>query len=97
MTIDLTAFSTRVARVRSAPTTTAAYRPRRTSDLWREDAAFITVARRSATHFAIFAFKDRKEATLAEDVAVMPLSDDGSKLLAAQGRLTTFTTRLPRR
>ena len=33
----------------------------------------------------IFAFKDRKETTLAEDVRGYALSEDGSKLLAAQG------------
>ena len=33
----------------------------------------------------IFAFKDRKETTLAEDIRGYALSDDGSKLLVAQG------------
>ena len=33
----------------------------------------------------IFAFKDRKETTIAEDIRGYELSDDGSKLLAAQG------------
>jgi tricorn protease len=33
----------------------------------------------------IFAFKDRKETTIAEDTRAYTLSDDGSKLLAAQG------------
>ena len=37
------------------------------------------------TQLRIFAFKDRKETTLAEDVRGYSLSDDGSKLLVAQG------------
>ncbi len=37
------------------------------------------------TVLKIFAFKDRKEATLAEDIRGYTLSDDGSKVLVAQG------------
>ena len=37
------------------------------------------------TQLRIFAFKDRKETTIAEDVRGYALSDDGSKLLVAQG------------
>jgi tricorn protease len=37
------------------------------------------------TVLKIFAFKDRKEATIAEDVRGFVLSEDGSKLLVAQG------------
>jgi tricorn protease len=37
------------------------------------------------THLKIFAFKDRKEATIAEDIRGYTLSDDGSKVLVAQG------------
>jgi tricorn protease len=37
------------------------------------------------TVLKIFAFKDRKETTIAEDIRGYVLSDDGSKLLVAQG------------
>jgi tricorn protease len=37
------------------------------------------------TVLKIFAFKDRKESTIAEDIRGFVLSDDGSKLLVAQG------------
>ena len=37
------------------------------------------------TVLKIFAFKDRKESTIAEDIRGYTLSDDGSKLLVAQG------------
>ena len=37
------------------------------------------------TVLKIFAFKDRKETTIAEDIRGYALSDDGSKLLVAQG------------
>ena len=37
------------------------------------------------TVLKIFAFKDRKEATIAEDIRGFVLSEDGSKLLVAQG------------
>jgi tricorn protease len=37
------------------------------------------------TVLKIFAFKDRKEATIAEDIRGYVLSEDGSKLLVAQG------------
>ena len=37
------------------------------------------------TNLKIFAFKDRKEATIAEDIRGYVLSEDGSKLLVAQG------------
>ncbi|HEV7744509.1 MAG TPA: S41 family peptidase [Pyrinomonadaceae bacterium] len=37
------------------------------------------------TLLKIFAFKDRKESTIAEDVRGYVLSDDGSKLMVAQG------------
>ncbi|MBC8031843.1 MAG: PD40 domain-containing protein [Pyrinomonadaceae bacterium] len=37
------------------------------------------------TNLKIFAFKDRKEATIAEDIRGYVISDDGSKLLVAQG------------
>jgi len=37
------------------------------------------------TVLKIFAFKDRKEATIAEDIRGYTLSDDGSKVLVAQG------------
>jgi tricorn protease len=37
------------------------------------------------TLLKIFAFKDRKETTIAEDIRGYVLSDDGSKLLAVQG------------
>ncbi len=37
------------------------------------------------TVLKIFAFKDRKETTLAEDIRGYTLSDDGSKVLVAQG------------
>jgi len=37
------------------------------------------------TVLKIFAFKDRKETTIAEDIRGYMLSDDGSKLLVAQG------------
>src|SRR2546425_548263 len=37
------------------------------------------------TQLRIFSFKDRKEATIAEDVRGYALSHDGSKVLAAQG------------
>ena len=37
------------------------------------------------TMLKIFAFKDRKETTIAEDIRGYVLSDDGSKLLVAQG------------
>ncbi|MEP6920847.1 MAG: S41 family peptidase [bacterium] len=37
------------------------------------------------TVLKIFAFKDRKESTIAEDIRGYVLSDDGSKLLVAQG------------
>lgn len=37
------------------------------------------------TNLKIFAFKDRKETTIAEDIRGYVLSDDGSKLLVAQG------------
>ncbi|HSS19669.1 MAG TPA: S41 family peptidase [Pyrinomonadaceae bacterium] len=37
------------------------------------------------TVIKIFAFKDRKETTIAEDIRSYTLSDDGAKLLVAQG------------
>ncbi|HEV7475900.1 MAG TPA: S41 family peptidase [Pyrinomonadaceae bacterium] len=37
------------------------------------------------TGLKIFAFKDRKESTIAEDIRGYTLSDDGSKVLVAQG------------
>ncbi len=37
------------------------------------------------TMLKIFSFKDRKESTIAEDIRGYSLSDDGSKLLVAQG------------
>ncbi len=37
------------------------------------------------TNLKIFAFKDRKETTIAEDIRGYVLSEDGSKLLVAQG------------
>jgi tricorn protease len=37
------------------------------------------------TILKIFAFKDRKETTIAEDIRGYTMSDDGSKLLVAQG------------
>lgn len=37
------------------------------------------------TALKIFSFKDRKESTIAEDIRGYVLSDDGSKLLVAQG------------
>ena len=37
------------------------------------------------TNLKIFAFKDRKEATIAEDIRGYTLSEDGSKVLVAQG------------
>jgi tricorn protease len=37
------------------------------------------------TVLKIFAFKDRKETTIAEDIRGYTMSDDGSKLLVAQG------------
>ena len=37
------------------------------------------------TMLEIYSFKDRKETTLAEDVRGYTLSDDGSKMLVAQG------------
>ena len=37
------------------------------------------------TNLKIFAFKDRKEATIAEDIRGYVLSEDGSKVLVAQG------------
>ena len=37
------------------------------------------------TMLKIFSFKDRKESTIAEDIRGYALSDDGSKLLVAQG------------
>ena len=38
-----------------------------------------------STNLKIFAFKDRKETTIAEDIRGYVLSEDGSKLLVAQG------------
>jgi tricorn protease len=37
------------------------------------------------TNLKIFAFKDRKESTIAEDIRFYTMSEDGSKLLVAQG------------
>ena len=37
------------------------------------------------TNLKIFSFKDRKESTIAEDIRGYTLSDDGSKVLVAQG------------
>jgi tricorn protease len=86
MTIDFDDISTRVARVPVGADNYGGLTAKTGHLLYGVGPAFYYGRQGDRpTQLRIFAFKDRKEATIAEDVRGYALSEDGSKLLAAQG------------
>jgi tricorn protease len=86
MTIDFDGIATRVARVPVGADNYGGLTAKTGHLLYGVGPAFYYGRQGDRpTQLRIFAFKDRKETTLAEDVRGYALSDDGSKLLAAQG------------
>lgn len=86
MTIDFDGISTRVARVPVGADNYGGLSAKAGHLLYGVGPAFYYGRQGDRpTLLKIFAFKDRKETTLAEDVRGYTLSDDGSKLLVGQG------------
>lgn len=86
MTIDFDGIATRVARV-PVPADNYGGLNAKTGHLVYAVGSAFYYGRTGdrPTNLKIFAFKDRKEATIAEDIRGYVLSDDGSKVLVAQG------------
>ncbi|MCU1267477.1 MAG: peptidase [Acidobacteria bacterium] len=86
LTIDFDGISTRVARVPVGADNYGGLTAKAGHLLYGVGPAFYYGRQGDRpTQLRIFAFKDRKETTLAEDVRGYSLSDDGSKILVAQG------------
>ena len=86
MTIDFDGISSRVARVPVGADNYGGLSAKTGHLLYATGSAFYYGRPGDRpTVLKIFAFKDRKETTLAEDIRGYTLSDDGSKVLVAQG------------
>jgi tricorn protease len=86
LTIDFEGISTRVARVPIGADNYGGLSAKTGHLLYGTGPAFYYGRQGDRpTQLKIFSFKDRKETMLAEDVRGYTLSDDGSKLMAAQG------------
>jgi tricorn protease len=86
MTIDFDGAASRVARVPIGADNYGGLSAKSGHLIYATGSAFYYGrAGDRPTNLKIFAFKDRKEATIAEDIRGYAMSDDGSKLLVAQG------------
>ncbi|MEP6707971.1 MAG: PDZ domain-containing protein, partial [Pyrinomonadaceae bacterium] len=86
MTIDFDGISGRVARVPVGADNYGGLSAKTGHLLYATGSAFYYGRPGDRpTVLKIFAFKDRKETTIAEDIRGYTLSDDGSKVLVAQG------------
>jgi tricorn protease len=86
MTIDFDGIASRVARVPIGADNYGGLTAKTGHLLYSTgSAAYYGRAGDRPTVLKIFAFKDRKETTIAEDIRGYTLSDDGSKVLVAQG------------
>jgi tricorn protease len=86
MTVDFDGIAARVARVPVGADNYGGLSAKTGHLLYATGSAFFYGrAGDRPTHLKIFAFKDRKETTLAEDIRGYVLSEDGSKVLVAQG------------
>jgi tricorn protease len=86
MTIDFDGISSRVARVPVGADNYGGLSAKTGHLLYSTGSAgYYGRAGDRPTLLKIFAFKDRKETTIAEDIRGYTLSDDGSKVLVAQG------------
>ncbi len=86
MTIDFDGISERVARVPVGADNYGGLSAKTGHLLYATGSAFFYGRQGDRpTTLKIYAFKDRKETTLAEDIRGYVLSDDGSKVLVAQG------------
>ncbi|HEY0431013.1 MAG TPA: S41 family peptidase, partial [Pyrinomonadaceae bacterium] len=86
MTIDFDGVASRVARVPVGADNYGGLSAKAGHLIYATGSAFYYGrAGDRPTNLKIFTFKDRKEATIAEDIRGYALSDDGSKLLVAQG------------
>jgi tricorn protease len=87
MTIDFDGISNRVARVPIGADNYGGLSAKTGHLLYATGSAFFYGrAGDRPTVLKIFAFKDRKETTIAEDIRGYVLSEDGSKVLVAQGQ-----------
>ena len=86
MTIDFDGILTRAARVPVGADNYGGLSAKTGHLIYAAGSAFFYGrAGDRPTVLKIFAFKDRKETTIAEDIRAYVLSDDGSKLLVVQG------------
>jgi tricorn protease len=86
MAIDFDGIATRVARVPVGADNYGGLTAKAGHLLYSTGSAgYYGRAGDRPTVLKIFAFKDRKETTIAEDIRGYTLSDDGSKVLVAQG------------
>jgi tricorn protease len=86
MTIDFEGINNRVARVPVGADNYGGLSAKTGHLLYAVGSAFYYGRQGDRpTVLKIFAFKDRKEATIAEDIRGYTLSEDGSKVLVAQG------------
>lgn len=86
LVIDFDGIATRVARVPLPAENYAGLAAKAGHLIYAIGAPFYYGRQADRTpQLRIFAFKDRKETTIAEDIRAYVLSDDGSKLLVAQG------------
>jgi tricorn protease len=86
MTIDFDGINARVARVPIGADNYGGLTAKTGHLLYATGSAFYYGRTGDRTTvLKIFAFKDRKEATIAEDIRGYTISDDGSKVLVAQG------------
>lgn len=86
LVIDFDNISTRVARVPVGADNYGGLRAKAGHLLYGVGSAFYYGRQGDRqTQLRIFAFKDRKETTLAEDILGYALSSDGAKVLVAQG------------
>jgi tricorn protease len=86
MTVDFEGIAERVARVPVGADNYGGLTAKAGHLLYATGSAFYYGrAGDRPTNLKIFAFKDRKETTIAEDIRGYVLSDDGSKVLVAQG------------
>ncbi len=86
MTIDFDGIMSRAARVPVAADNYGGLSAKTGHLIYAAGSAFYYGrAGDRPTNLKIFAFKDRKESTIAEDIRGYVISDDGNKLLVAQG------------
>ena len=86
MTIDFDGIMSRAARVPVAADNYGGLSAKTGHLIYAAGSAFFYGRQGDRpTNLKIFAFKDRKEATIAEDIRGYTMSEDGSKLLVAQG------------